>query len=671
MTPGRSRVRRACGLIAAGAAATLVLSGCTGSKVARNPASASAVSSTSAPSSVTTASSTSGPLSPSTPAHQRAAFTAATLTSAEQVLGAAGIATVADESATAALVPVTGTARMSFTTAQVRAMALQLVDGGGISGASLDAAAPAPSGVVPFSYLLASWVSTTSTPAAAAVRAAMGSKNWADAPSVVFPTIALPLFAAAVLAALPPLSTPASSGGPVGTASTAAYHDSQLAITDAAVRDQSGRLTSIISAPCSTVSNFIQGVLDTVFSALQPNSSSSGGIGSTLLGIFSGALALARQAIQSLISALTGAVLNAIKAIAGTAVVIAQVASYLTPWSIGVTADPATVDPGGDGTFTATVDSGPGGATYPAAITDCAGPSGLDLTLPSLTGANAAGTWALSGPIAAGGSTDVTLDEHGANSLPFSANPATASCTSGDESTSSGAATITVTRPGVENLVKLATTMLTNGLGVAGSIVGPVLTSLLSPILDSVTSKLTALLTVTGSGTVAINAPSKSDCTSATPSATSSSPSASASGQPVAFVCPSASLFSSTIGESQLATVGIANSVPGTLLNCIYLPSASAANCAPAAQCVGQAVFIGGSTDGPSNFDPPTVVIPGGAALCNCSAAAYNFVAATGFAANSVITVLGVKNGVQIGFSYDKTLGTAPGLALLRKVFSQ
>jgi hypothetical protein len=106
-------------------------------------------------------------------------------------------------------------------------------------------------------------------------------------------------------------------------------------------------------------------------------------------------------------------------------------------------------------------------------------------------------------------------------------------------------------------------------------------------------------------------------------------------------------------------------------LNCIYLPSASAANCAPAAQCVGQAVFIGGSTDGPSNFDPPTVVIPGGAALCNCSAAAYNFVAATGFAANSVITVLGVKNGVQIGFSYDKTLGTAPGLALLRKVFSQ
>ncbi|HEY3925234.1 MAG TPA: hypothetical protein VGL75_11795 [Acidothermaceae bacterium] len=610
--------------------------------------------------------------SASAPVH-RSAFTASTLAATEQALAADGIATVAGESTMTPLVTVTGAIRMTFTQSQVRAMALQEADGGGVSGLSLDAASPSPTGVVPFSYLLASWVSTTSTPAAASVRAAMGSKDWADAPSVVFPTIALPLFAADVIASLPPAAaaTPNNTSGPIGSASTAAYRDSQLARAGGSVLDHGFRLAGLVTAPCSTVSNFIQNVLNTVFSALQFNSSSSSGVGSTLIGILSGAVNLARQAIQGLVDALTRPVLNAIKAIAGTAVVIAQVASYLTPWSIAVTPDPASVDPGGGGTFNATVDSGPGGATYPPAITDCAGPGGLDLTLPSLTGANAAGTWQVSGPITAGGSTTVTLDEHGTNSLPFSANPATASCTTDDESASSGAAAITITRPGVENLVKLATTMLTNGLGVVGNIVGPVILALLSPILDSVTSKLSALLTVTGSGTVAINAPSKSDCTSATPSATSSSPSASASGQPVAFVCPSASLFSSTIGEPQLVTVSVANSVPGTLLNCIYLPSASAANCTPAAQCVGQAVFIGGSTDGPSNFDPPTVVIPGGAALCNCSAAAYNFVAATGFAANSVITVLGVKNGVQIGFSYDKTLGTAPGLALLRKVFSQ
>jgi hypothetical protein len=662
MPSRRSRFRSGSGLIAVSVAAMLVLSGCTGSS-AGHPSASASPSSSASPVSSTNA-----------PVHRPVAFSASTLSSAEQALAADGIATVANESATAPLIAVTGTVRITFTQSQVRAMALQEADGGGISGASLDAAAPAASGVVPFSYLLASWVSTTSSPAAVSVRTAMGSRDWADAPSVVFPTIALPLFAADVLASLPPAPAATSSGtsgGPVGTASIAAYRDSQLAIADVSVRAQVFRPASIVTAPCSTVSNFIQNVLNSVFAALQLNASSAGGVGSTLIGILNGGLNLARQAIQGLIAALTRPVLNAIKGIAGTAVVIAQVASYLTPWSIAVTADPVSVDPGGDGAFTATVDSGPGGATYPPAIADCAGPGGLDLTLPSLTGANASGVWTVSGPIVASAATDVTLDEHGTNALPFAANPAAGSCTAGENSASSGAGSITVTRPGVENLVKLASTMLTNGLGVAGTIVGPVILSLLSPILDSVTSKLSALLTVIGSGTVAINAPSKSDCTSATPSATSSSPSASASGQPVAFVCPSASLFSSTIGEPQLVTVSVANSDPGTLLNCIYLPSASAANCAPAAQCFGQAVFIGGSTDGPSNFDPPTIVIPGGAALCDCSAAAYNFVAGTGFAANTVITVLGVKNGVQIGFSYDKTLGTAPGLALLRKIFSQ
>jgi hypothetical protein len=337
MTSRGSIFVRGSWLIAASVAAALVLSGCTGSKTGHPGAasSTSAGSSTSASSSANATSSSAAPVSTSAPVHRRTAFTAAALTSTQEVLAADGIATVANESVATPLVTVTGAVRMTFTDPQVKAMALQLADGGGISGASLDAASPVPNGVVPFSYLLASWISKTSSPAAAAVRGAMGSQDWADAPAVVFPTIALPLFAAEVLASLPPASSPASTGAPVGTASAAAYRDSQLATTDVSVRYESGQLASVITAPCSTVSNFVQGVLDSVFSALQLNSSSSGGIASTLVGIFNGALNLARQVIQGLIAALTRTVLNAIKSIAGTAVVIAQVASYLTPWSIG------------------------------------------------------------------------------------------------------------------------------------------------------------------------------------------------------------------------------------------------------------------------------------------------------------------------------------------------
>jgi hypothetical protein len=86
-------------------------------------------------------------------------FTASSVKSAEKVLALSGIATVAKESSTKALVTVHGPVRMRFTEAQVRSLALGAADGGGLTGSSLDSATPLPSGYPPFSYLLASWVS--------------------------------------------------------------------------------------------------------------------------------------------------------------------------------------------------------------------------------------------------------------------------------------------------------------------------------------------------------------------------------------------------------------------------------------------------------------------------------------------------------------------------------
>jgi hypothetical protein len=455
------------------------------------------------------------------------AFTAASLPAAEQVLAADGVATVADETATTALSPVTGPVRMRFTQAQVRAMALQAADGGGITGATLDAATNLPAHYPPFSYLLAAWVSATNTPAALAMRTLMGHQDWTHAPQVVFPTIALSLFVADVIAASP--APAGSSSGGSASNSGFEYRTGGGALT---VESAAFLPAGFFSAPCSTVSNFIQGVLGSVFSALQLNAPSGSGVGATVggffVGIWNGALSLAQQAIQGLIKAVTGPILNAIKTAAATVAVISQIAAYLNPWSVKVTADPATLDAGGDGAFTGTVDAGPGGTDYPSAITDCAGSGALNITLPPLTAANADATWDLTGPITADAATTVTLDDQGTSTLPVAAaQPAADSDSCGgsdpgseDTSGSIGVGRITVTRPGVDSLRQLVNAMLTNGLGVAGSVVGPIVQSVLAPMLDGVLGQLAGITRVIGAGTVTVNTPTPAASCSSSPTPT-------------------------------------------------------------------------------------------------------------------------------------------------------
>ena len=443
------------------------------------------------------------------------AFTAQSPAAAEHVLAADGIATVANETSTTPLVPVTGSVRMRFTLAQVRAMTLQAADGGGITGATLDAATNLPSPDPTFSYLLAAWVSKATTPAAAAMRSLMGTQNWAQAPKLVFPTIALPLFVADVIGA----SSPSD-----GSANTSSFQYQSGGASETAIESAAYVRSGVFSAPCSTVSNFIQGVLNSVFSALQLNAPSGSGVGATVggffVGIWNGALSLARQAVSGLISALTGPVLNAIRTAAGAAAVISQIAGYLSPWSVKVTADPATLDPGADGAFTATVDTGLGGADYPSAVTDCA--SSLGVNLPPLTAADATATWALTGPISTDATATVTMDNQGTNTLPISvAQSSTDTCgSSTDSSSPTGTGQITVTRPGITGLKQLANSMLTNGLGVAGSVVGPIVQSVLSPMIDSVLGQLNGLTQVVGTGAVAVNVPSPSSSCGPTPTST-------------------------------------------------------------------------------------------------------------------------------------------------------
>jgi hypothetical protein len=473
------------------------------------------------------AGSSSSPTVTSTPPAS-ASSAATSAASLQRVLAADGIATVTDATTTRPIVPVTGPVRMRFTAAQVAAMSVQARDGGGIAGSALDAASPTGSGDPSLSDLLAAWASHPTTPASREVLAIMGGADWRRADQVLFPTIALPLFTADVIAALPPSTASSGGTGAAPTTTQSAAHR----VGPGAPEVQPAILTAgTFSSPCSVASDFVQGVLDRVVSALQLTAPTGSGVGAAVGGflvtVWNGALTLARGAAAAVISVLTAPVLNAIRTVAASAAVVAMIAGNLNPWSVKVTPDPSSVDSGGAGKFTATVDPGTGGSDYPAYVSDCA--SGLGITLPPLTAADAKATWVLGGSISATGDTAVTLDSAGSADITFTASSGAASggsCTSGGSGTT-GTARITVTRPGLDTLRQLATTVLTNGFGVAGAVIGPLVQSILSPIMDTALNQVANIAGVTGTGEVQVRPPSGSTCVSTTePASTTTVPDA-------------------------------------------------------------------------------------------------------------------------------------------------
>ncbi len=450
-------------------------------------------------------------------------FTSGSVTAAAAVLAGSGIATVADESASTPLTAVTGPVRMRFTQAQVRAMALQVSDRGGVLGSALDATTITNTGDVPVSYLLAAWVSTGTSPGAATMRAVMGTQDWADAPAVVFPTIALPLFVSDVIAASSLASGTTASGG-----ESSAYRS---AIGGPHI-EPAALPADLASAPCALVSGFIQGVLNTVFNALTLTAPSGSGVGASIGGFFvriwNLAVALAQQVVQGLIKAVTGPVVHAIQSIAGAVAVISEVASYLSPWSVKVTADPTSIAAGDSGSFTGVVDGGSGGADYPSAVTDCA--QSLSITLPSLSAGGTDGTWILGGPLQASDDTSVTLDKNASSTLNFSSTKeASGNCDAPtSRSASAGSGQLSVKRPAVNDLQTLVNSMITNGLGIVGSVVGKIVVSILQPIVGAILAKLDALTETVGTGYVEITGQQSGTCASPTPPSPSPTTSATA-----------------------------------------------------------------------------------------------------------------------------------------------
>ncbi|HEY5456209.1 MAG TPA: hypothetical protein VIJ96_12140 [Acidothermaceae bacterium] len=367
----------------------------------------------------------------STPASLAAATSAATGSGPqlEAILAAAGIATVADETTTTPAVPVTGSTVLTLTAWQVANLNAEAVGHGGITGADLDTMLPMPPTAPAFADIIGGWVLANGDPTATAAGVLLGNPDWTHPDQVVFPTAVLTLFEADLLQhvsaastaasqpaspvasqpaspavsepASPAVSEPASPAASV--ASSAAWRGNALHIED----------VSLVTAPCSTVSNFVDGVLDKVFSLLKVNPTDvsnfvngvvgggvlgaiAGGVAGFLTGFWNHAVDLAEQAVKGVLKALTQPVLNAMALVIGGVAVISMIRSYLQQWTAGVVADPAgntfPVEPTvNKGNVAVSIDTNAEIQDWPPQMVDCASAAGV--TLPTLAKAGSPVTW--------------------------------------------------------------------------------------------------------------------------------------------------------------------------------------------------------------------------------------------------------------------------------------
>lgn len=135
--------------------------------------------------------------------------------------------------------------------------------------------------------MLAAWVSMGASSGAKEVGAIMGHVNWDDAPALVFPQIALPLFTADVAHATGVKKQTVkggASGGPLEM--------------------------GILGTPCTSLSNFAQSVLDTVYKALMLNAPTGttivAQVGGFFVTLWNTAVSFAKTVITGLANTLGG-----------------------------------------------------------------------------------------------------------------------------------------------------------------------------------------------------------------------------------------------------------------------------------------------------------------------------------------------------------------------------
>jgi hypothetical protein len=280
----------------------------------------------------------------------------------------------------------------------VRSQAERLIaevnGGSGLLGADIDAMLSLPEGAPPMSYFIAAWISLGESPGSRTASGWMGTQDWTHAPTVVFPTAVLAMFAADALhhidAELPPAAVSPSSAALGALTNT---------VPVAFVQQAGG--------PCSAVSDFFTKILTAVFDALRISPSSIKGLPPVvsltvgfLAGLWNKAVSFAEGAIKGLLRELSAPVVSALQVALGALSVATVVLSYIRTWTLNVDLDPVVQD---TDTYRFAIDAEPDitgtflarapqlADDWPSALRDCANVAGVKL--PQLLAAGSVAEW--------------------------------------------------------------------------------------------------------------------------------------------------------------------------------------------------------------------------------------------------------------------------------------
>ncbi|MEO7371610.1 MAG: hypothetical protein ABIZ69_12140, partial [Ilumatobacteraceae bacterium] len=426
---------------------------------------------------------------------------------------------------------------------QARAMLLEAADGQGLLGATVDSIVGTDPGMPPPSFLVAGWVTGSTSPRAVYAHTLMGLQTWKNAPAIVFPNLVLALYAAdtAEFAALlsgtndgttvPMVSTPSLATNAVLPASTPTGQSGFRSLAGS----QMTSTRSLVVGLCSRVQGFINGTIAALFDAIghlakpSPPSSSSGPFGTFLAGVtagyslavgaVNGLIDVAHFLVQKLIGLVTQPVLGYIARIAGVLGAISLVVSFLRPWTIRMDAAPLSTrkaigdEPGLAGAVTATVDLG-GYEEWPSDIADCA--LNANVTLPPLKPVGAPIEWTMTQPNAlavVSQNIPTVLDGNASAVYSYATTQESVETSKGDPASAVMTLHAAIRRPAVADAQQTIANLVFDQIP---DLIRPILRPLLQPSVQRVLDKIATVLDSTADArvTVAFHSPPATTTTS-------------------------------------------------------------------------------------------------------------------------------------------------------------
>jgi hypothetical protein len=370
---------------------------------------------------------------------------------------------------------------------QAQNMAIEAANDGGVSGAELDAASPAPEGSAPIGYLISAWAIDYDSDAARFAHALLGEQDFYHPESILFPSLVTSLFLADATAEMDAADHPIeTAAGETGTTITTAAFAA--------------------AGPCSAVANFIQSAIATVYNALTVDTSGGGLLG--FLGkIWNRVVKLAIDFVVGLVKVVTQPVVNLIVTVLSAVETIRQLSTYLMEWRSTLEPKPETNRFGIDnekvrGTLALTVLDNR--LPIPEPVLDCAEQFGVDLRGAG-SSAGSAVAWTPTNMARADLSVPDTasaaLDKDQKAEYHYITGQESKKAAEGDEHAGLLKLVSSVHRNDIEKVRKLLTALVFDQI--PSSIRG-IVERIAGPILDAATNHLTSITDVRATGYVAI-----------------------------------------------------------------------------------------------------------------------------------------------------------------------